>query len=199
MNNLLRILAHYQQSDYSFLPVRDHIMEYLRSARYIEELQKLLEDDQYRLSVRLEPPTPPGSTTKDSTTNDVKSTTINHHLSPSRKSGGSIRKPPDGSVKFVPGHTKSRSLGTKWVFIFTNFLILNCRSSVIWLFSAYVYMLTCVTSTNGKIRLRSASLPRSAFRQPWSTAPAATDPSWVAIFKQTASTKHKTWHNQICQ
>ncbi len=116
MNNLLRILAHYQQSDYSFLPVRDHIMEYLRSARYIEELQKLLEDDQYRLSVRLEPPTPPNST-KDTTNDNAKSATLNHHISPSRKAGGSVRKPAgafaDGTVKFVPGHTKSRSLGTK--------------------------------------------------------------------------------------
>ena len=51
MNNILRILAHYHQSDYSFLPVQDHVME--RLAKYIEELQTLLENDQYRYSIQI--------------------------------------------------------------------------------------------------------------------------------------------------
>lgn len=123
MNNLLRILANYQQSDYSFLPVKNHVMEYLRSAKYIEELQKLLEDDQYKLSLKLEPSTPPSSTGSKESFYDVKTAMGQLNVSP--KKAASVRKSAgtsDGSsaghgVKFVPGHTKSRSLGTN---IFRN-------------------------------------------------------------------------------
>lgn len=130
MNNILRILANYQQSDYSFLPVKDHIMEYLRSAKYIEELQKLLEDDQYRyvsrlqmehclvmtvahsrLSMRLEPSTPASSSTSSKESfYDVKQAMGQLNVSP-RKSA--LKSATPGDAKFVPGHTKSRSLGTK--------------------------------------------------------------------------------------
>lgn len=119
MNNLLRILAHYQQSDYTFLPVRENIMEYLRSAKYIEELQKLLEDDQYKLSVKLEPPanqTANGASSSGKEPYDVKTAMSQLNVSPRK----SVRKPTstsDGTgaaaAKFVPGHVKSRSLGTK--------------------------------------------------------------------------------------
>ena len=124
MNNLLRILANYQHSDYSFLPVNNHVMEYLRSAKYIEELQKLLEEDQYKLSLKLEPSTPATSSSAAAASGskesfyDVKTAMGQLNVSPRktalmRKGGGNNSDGP--TVKFVPGHTKSRSLGTKYV------------------------------------------------------------------------------------
>ena len=48
MNNILRVISNYQQSDYTHIEAIESIQKYLTSIRYIEELQNIFEEDQYK-------------------------------------------------------------------------------------------------------------------------------------------------------
>lgn len=48
MNNILRVISIYQNSDYSYISVVERTRKYLQSLRYIEELQNIFEDEQYK-------------------------------------------------------------------------------------------------------------------------------------------------------
>ena len=117
MNNVLRLVSELQQSDYSHLVNIPAIQGYLSDIRYIDELQKFLEDDQFKLSEKLEPKSPPASSS--SSKESVRSSRpgggapdLPHYLnlSPAKRAGSS-RAAASTSKPFVPGHRKSKSEG----------------------------------------------------------------------------------------
>lgn len=113
---VLKALECYQQSEYDIAPL-PHVANYLNSVRYIEELQKFLEDDQYKLSQKLEPQSPVGSCggSKESVKEmQMQGASTPFSLSPSHRLGsGSLRlQASHTQTKFIPTHRKCRSLGS---------------------------------------------------------------------------------------
>nr|NP_725613.1 Ral GEF with PH domain and SH3 binding motif, isoform A [Drosophila melanogaster]NP_725614.1 Ral GEF with PH domain and SH3 binding motif, isoform B [Drosophila melanogaster]NP_725615.1 Ral GEF with PH domain and SH3 binding motif, isoform E [Drosophila melanogaster]AAF57952.1 Ral GEF with PH domain and SH3 binding motif, isoform B [Drosophila melanogaster]AAM70887.1 Ral GEF with PH domain and SH3 binding motif, isoform A [Drosophila melanogaster]AAM70888.1 Ral GEF with PH domain and SH3 bi len=117
MNNILRVISNYQQSNYKHLQKHEATQKYLTSIRYIEELQNIFEEDQYKRSLNLEPASPSGPSSsscssKESFNVEVVTPALGClNLSPA-KTIGSMRMA--SGTKFVPGHRKCRSLGTKF-------------------------------------------------------------------------------------
>uniref|UniRef100_A0A663MUK7 Ras-specific guanine nucleotide-releasing factor RalGPS1 n=1 Tax=Athene cunicularia TaxID=194338 RepID=A0A663MUK7_ATHCN len=116
MNNILRIIADLQVScNYDHLTTLPHVQKYLKSVRYIEELQKFVEDDNYKLSLRIEPgnSSPRLVSSKEDLAGPSDVSAImkfsRRPTCPDASVAASLPTPP------VPRHRKSHSLGNKWV------------------------------------------------------------------------------------
>ncbi|XP_037349361.1 ras-specific guanine nucleotide-releasing factor RalGPS1 isoform X2 [Talpa occidentalis] len=112
MNNILRIIADLQVScSYDHLTTLPHVQKYLKSVRYIEELQKFVEDDNYKLSLRIEPgsSSPRLVSSKEDLAGPSTGTSSarfgRRPTCPDASVAGSLPTPP------VPRHRKSHSLG----------------------------------------------------------------------------------------
>ncbi|XP_016841817.1 ras-specific guanine nucleotide-releasing factor RalGPS2 isoform X1 [Nasonia vitripennis] len=116
MNAVLTKVAMFQASEYPGIVPLPDVQRYLSSVRYIEELQKFLEDDHFKLSMKLEPNSPiPSSSSSKESVGDVVTGVAALSLSPARGCAGSLRlHAASAANKFVPGHRKCRSLGTKF-------------------------------------------------------------------------------------
>lgn len=147
MNNILRVISNYQGSDYSHIQPIAKTLNYLNSVRYIEELQNIFEDDQYKKSLKLEPlPSSPSSsavngknmypkqatsTTSENSSQMHPTTLASLNLSPAKSS--SMRFPSStqntSTAKFI-GHRKCRSLGTN-IFNKISCTTTQCSSNTI--------------------------------------------------------------------
>ncbi|XP_052525298.1 ras-specific guanine nucleotide-releasing factor RalGPS1 isoform X5 [Tympanuchus pallidicinctus] len=112
MNNILRIIADLQVScNYEHLTTLPHVQKYLKSVRYIEELQKFVEDDNYKLSLRIEPgnSSPRLVSSKEDLTGPAEVSAVmkfsRRPTCPDTSVAASLSTPP------IPRHRKSHSLG----------------------------------------------------------------------------------------
>ncbi|XP_051893382.1 ras-specific guanine nucleotide-releasing factor RalGPS1-like isoform X2 [Pristis pectinata] len=112
MNNILRIISDLQVSfNCDYLVTLPHVQNYLKSVRYIEELQKFVEEDNYKLSLKIEAgnssPRLVSSREELAGPSEV-SASVRYSRRPTCPDAsvtGSIGTPP------VPRHRKSHSLG----------------------------------------------------------------------------------------
>ncbi|XP_076139768.1 ras-specific guanine nucleotide-releasing factor RalGPS1-like isoform X4 [Alosa pseudoharengus] len=120
MNNLLRVISDLQvSSKYDHLVTLPHVQKYLMSVRYIEELQKFVEDDNFKLSLKIEPgnSSPRMASSKEDLAgpSEVSASVRYNHRRPTC---------PDASVAvYMPTpppsrHRKSHSLGNNMMYQF---------------------------------------------------------------------------------
>uniref|UniRef100_H3ANX8 Ral GEF with PH domain and SH3 binding motif 2 n=1 Tax=Latimeria chalumnae TaxID=7897 RepID=H3ANX8_LATCH len=118
MNNILRIISDLQQSCEYDIQLLPHVQKYLNSVRYIEELQKFVEDDNYKLSLKIEPGTStPRSTAsrEDLVGPDVAPSPQNRRRNLASEAARVPPTPPSPR-NFIPhGHRKCHSLGYNFI------------------------------------------------------------------------------------
>ncbi|XP_055778843.1 ras-specific guanine nucleotide-releasing factor RalGPS2-like isoform X2 [Salvelinus fontinalis] len=118
MNNILRIISDLQRSCTYDIQVLPHVQKYLNSVMYIEELQKFVEDDNYKLSLKMEP----GSSTPRSTASredligsDVSASPLCGRKGPIAD-GIKVPPTPPSPRNLLPyGHRKCHSLGYNFI------------------------------------------------------------------------------------
>uniref|UniRef100_UPI0037E91721 ras-specific guanine nucleotide-releasing factor RalGPS2 isoform X2 n=1 Tax=Semicossyphus pulcher TaxID=241346 RepID=UPI0037E91721 len=120
MNNILRIISDLQRSCTYEIPVLPHIQKYLNSVRYIEELQKFVEDDNYRLSQRIEPgtSTPRANASKEDLAGQEASASplCIRKCAVAAAEGSKVPATPPSPRNLLPyGHRKCHSLGYNFI------------------------------------------------------------------------------------
>ncbi|TSN30174.1 Ras-specific guanine nucleotide-releasing factor RalGPS2 [Bagarius yarrelli] len=120
MNNILRIISDLQRScDYD-IPELPHVQNYLNSVHYIEELQKFVEDDNYKLSLKIEPATSTPRATasrEDLVGSDASGSPLSGRRGNSADAGlPKVPGTPPSPRNLLPyGHRKCHSLGYNFI------------------------------------------------------------------------------------
>ncbi|XP_048414654.1 ras-specific guanine nucleotide-releasing factor RalGPS1-like isoform X2 [Stegostoma tigrinum] len=127
MNNILRIISDLQVSfNCDYLVTLPHVQKYLKSVRYIEELQKFVEEDNYKLSLKIEPGNSSPrlvSSKEDLAGPSEVSASVRYSRRPTCPDAsvmGSLNTPP------VPRHRKSHSLGNN---VMCQFSVVESKSA----------------------------------------------------------------------
>ncbi|KAL7396946.1 hypothetical protein ABVT39_014112 [Epinephelus coioides] len=119
MNNILRIISDLQRSCTYDVPVLPHVQKYLNSVRYIEELQKFVEDDNYKLSQKIEPgtSTPRANASKeDLVGQEASASPLCGRKCTVAAEGTKIPATPPSPRNLLPyGHRKCHSLGYNFI------------------------------------------------------------------------------------
>ncbi|XP_056271494.1 ras-specific guanine nucleotide-releasing factor RalGPS2 isoform X2 [Pseudoliparis swirei] len=119
MNNMLRIISDLQRSCTYDVTVLPHVQKYLNSVRYIEELQKFVEDDNYKLSQKIEPgtSTPRASAPKDDHVGqEASASPLCGHKYTIAAEATKVPATPPSPRKLLPyGHRKCHSLGYNFI------------------------------------------------------------------------------------
>ncbi|KAM4547657.1 ras-specific guanine nucleotide-releasing factor RalGPS2 isoform 2-T4 [Odontesthes bonariensis] len=119
MNNILRIISDLQRSCTYDITVLPHVQKYLNSVRYIEELQKFVEDENYKLSQKIEPgtSTPRANASKeDLVGQDASASPLCSRKCSVAGEGTKVPATPPSPRNLLPyGHRKCHSLGYNFI------------------------------------------------------------------------------------